>query len=138
MQFSSRLSMAIHTLLVIDYFKNECKVTSDFIAGSVGANPVIIRNILGKLKGAGLVEVAAGRGGTSLLKSPENITLLEVFHAVEADEQLFHIHEHPNPECPIGRQINSILEDRLDNIKKVVERELDKLTLQSLLNEVKE
>lgn len=138
MQFSSRLSMAIHTLLVIDYFKNEYKVTSDFIAGSVGANPVVIRNILGKLKSAGLVEVAAGRGGTSLLKSPENITLLEVFRAVETDEQLFHIHEHPNPKCPIGRQINSILEDRLDNIKKVVERELNKLTLQSLLNEVKE
>ena len=134
MRFSSRLPIAVHTLLVIEVFKGQYKITSDFIAGSVGVNPVIIRNILGQLKSAGLVEVAAGVGGAILTKSSEEITLLDVFHAVEVDEDLFHFHEHPNPNCPVGKEIHNILGSRLNDIKKTVERELDSFTLQSLLD----
>ena len=137
MQFSSRLPIAVHTLLVIEVFKDKYKITSNFIAGSVGVNPVIIRNVLGQLKTAGLVEIKAGLGGASLTKSPENITLLDIFRAVEIDEDLFHFHEHPNPECPVGSQINSILEVKLDSVKKFAEHELSKITLQSLLNNLR-
>ncbi len=137
MKFSSRLPIAVHTLLVIEVFKGQYKITSDFIAGSVGVNPVIIRNILIQLKTANLVEVAAGIGGATLKKSPQEITLLDIFHAVEADESLFHIHEHPNPDCLVGRNINSILYTHFDKIKKTVEQELNSITLQSLLEQVK-
>ena len=137
MQFSSRLPIAVHTLLVIEVFKGQYKITSDFIAGSVGVNPVIIRNILGQLKAAGLIEVAAGIGGAKLTKLPEDITLLDVFRAVEVDEDLFHFHERPNPECLVGKNINRILEDKLDNVKKVAERELSNINLQSLLNNLR-
>ena len=137
MQFSSRLPMAVHTLLVIEVFKEQYKITSDFIAGSVGVNPVIIRNILSQLKTAGLIEVAAGIGGAKLTKLPEDITLLDVFRAVEVDEDLFHFHERPNPECLVGKNINRILEDKLDNVKKVAERELSNINLQSLLNNLR-
>ena len=134
MQFSSRLPIAVHTLLVIEVFKNQYKITSDFIAGSVGVNPVIIRNILGQLKSAGLVEVAAGIGGANLTKSPKDITLLDIFHAVEVDEDLFHLHENPNPNCLVGKNIHNILEGRLDNVKKIADNELKKINLQSLLD----
>ena len=134
MQFSSRLPIAVHTLLVTEVFKDQYKITSDFIAGSVGVNPVIIRNILGQLKNAGLVEIAAGVGGARLTKLPEEITLLDIFKAVESDEELFHFHEHPNPDCLIGRNIHAILEGRLDYIKKIVEREMQSISLQSLIN----
>ena len=66
------------------------KTTSTFLAGSVNVNPVIIRNTLGQLKSAGLVNVKAGEGGASLAKNPENISLLDVFDAVEKEESLFH------------------------------------------------
>ena len=65
MQISSRFTIGVHTLLCIAYFKDE-KVTSNFIAGSVNANPVVIRRMLGQLKAAGLVTVEAGVGGASL------------------------------------------------------------------------
>ena len=39
MQISSRFTMAVHTLLCIDYFGKTEKVTSDFIAASVGTIP---------------------------------------------------------------------------------------------------
>ena len=57
MQISSRFTMAVHTLLCIDYFGKTQKVTSDFIAASVGTNPVIIRKLLIQLKAAGLIQV---------------------------------------------------------------------------------
>ena len=134
MQFSSRLPIAVHTLLVIEHFKGQYKITSDFIAGSVGVNPVIIRNTLGQLKNAGMVDVAAGIGGATLTKSPKEITLLDVFRAVETDEALFHFHERPNPDCLIGKNINNILGCRLEEIKKTVELQLKAINLQSLLD----
>ena len=75
MQFSFRLPVATHILLCIERFKDEYKTTSTFLASSVNVNPVIIRKILGQLKAAGLVEVAAGVGGAQLIKSPADITL---------------------------------------------------------------
>ncbi|MBR2179090.1 MAG: Rrf2 family transcriptional regulator [Selenomonadaceae bacterium] len=134
MQFSSRLPIAVHTLLVIAVFKDQYKITSDFIAGSVGVNPVIVRNVLGQLKSANLVEVTAGIGGAALNRPPAEITLLDVFRAVEVDEDLFHFHEHPNPDCLVGKSIHNILGTKLDDIKKTAELQLKSITLQSLLD----
>ena len=86
MKITSKFTIAVHTLLVIDMFGKENKVTSDFIAASVRVNPVIIRRTLLSLKAAGMVEVKAGSGGASLIKAPKDITLLDVYRAVDAVE----------------------------------------------------
>ena len=54
----------------IDCFKDEYKVTSDFLAGSINTNPVIIRRILTQLKNAGLITVARGTDGIKPRKPP--------------------------------------------------------------------
>ena len=54
MQFSSRFTIATHILLCVAMFENEQKVTSNFLAGSINVNPVIIRNILGSLSARAL------------------------------------------------------------------------------------
>ena len=118
MQFSSRLTIATHILLCIEIFKDDYKITSNFLAGSIHVNPVIVRNILGLLSSAGIVEIKAGVGGASLAKSPDEITMLDVFKAVEKEEALFHFHENPNPNCPVGRNVHAVLDNKLDNIKK--------------------
>ena len=69
MQFSSRLTIATHILLCIEIFKKDYKVTSNFLAGSLNVNPVIVRNVLGQLSSAGIVEIKAGVGGADLSKS---------------------------------------------------------------------
>jgi DNA-binding IscR family transcriptional regulator len=73
MQISSRFTLAIHIIACIETFKNEYKVTSDFLAGSTNVNPVIVRKILGQLKSAGIVEVARGSGGAVLSKPLDNL-----------------------------------------------------------------
>lgn len=138
MQFSSRLTIATHILLCIETFKNEYKVTSNFLAGSINTNPVIIRNILGLLSSAGIVEIKAGVGGASLAKSSGEITLLDIFKAVEKEESLFHFHENPNPQCPIGRTVHSVLDEKLENIQSAMENEMAKITLNLLIKETQE
>ncbi|MDO5535970.1 MAG: Rrf2 family transcriptional regulator [Desulfovibrionaceae bacterium] len=136
MQFSTRLSVAAHILLCIAVTAGQTKTTSAFLAGSVGVNPVIVRNTLGQLKAAGLVRVEAGVGGASLARDPADITLLDVFQAVEPQEALFHFHEKPNPLCPVGRNVHAVLDRRLVSAAKALEDELASVTLRSLIDEM--
>ena len=138
MQFSVRLPVATHILLCIEMFQGEYKTTSTFLAGSVNVHPVIIRKVLGQLRAAGLVEVAAGVGGAKLTRSPKHITLLDVFRAVEEDEDLFHFQENPNPNCPVGRNIHRVLGTRLERIKQHMMEDLAGITLEELLHAVSE
>ena len=72
MQISSRFTMAIHMFACIDTFSDQ-KMTSDFMAASIGTNPVIVRKILQQLKAAGLIEVARGTGGVTITRPLEQI-----------------------------------------------------------------
>lgn len=132
-KISSRFSIAVHILSVIAVSPAES--TGDYIAGSVNTNPVIIRRIMGMLKKAGLVEVRSGVGGASLLKEPEQITLLDVYRAVDVteDDELFHIHGEANPLCPVGRNIESALRAELAEAQRAMEARLAQVTLSSLL-----
>lgn len=138
MQISSRFTLAIHIIACIETFKNEYKVTSDFLADSTNVNPVIVRKILGQLKSAGIVEVARGSGGASLSKPLDRITFLDIYKAVECVEngELFHFHENPNPKCPVGRNIHTVLDNRLDKVQQAMENELKKITLADIESDI--
>ncbi|HEL2219378.1 TPA: Rrf2 family transcriptional regulator [Streptococcus suis] len=139
MQISSRFTIASHILVLLALEGEKEKQTSTSIAGSVGVNPVIIRNILSQLKEAGLVEVARGVGGARLAQGPDQITLLHVYQAVELfgeKGQLFAFHEQPNPSCQVGRNIHTLLDSRLGNAQSALENELAKTRLADLLAEL--
>ena len=137
MQISSRFTMAIHMFACIDTFK-EMKMTSDFMAGSIGTNPVIIRKHLQQLKAAGLIEVARGTGGVTVTRPLDQITFLDIYKAVECapEEQLFHFHENPNPACPVGRNIHRVLDDKLLQVQKAMEEKLAGITLADVKKDV--
>ena len=136
MQISNRFSVAVHTLLCIGLFAHEYKVTSEFIAGSVGVNPVVIRRILGQLKKQGLVNVAAGTGGATLVCDPSSISLLDVYKAVDLleNETLFSFHSNPNPQCPVGRSIHTVLDGHIRDAQNALENRLALVTLDSLMS----
>lgn len=138
MQISSRFTIAIHILTCIDTFKNDYKLTSDFIASSVNVNPVVIRRILQQLKAAELITVARGSGGADIAKPLDEITFLDVYNAVECVEsgELFHFHENPNTQCPVGRNIHSALDEKLYRVQKAMEDEMEKITVADVVNDV--
>ena len=139
MQISSRLTVAVHVLLCIEVFKDQRKVTSDFLASSVNVNPVVIRRILQQLKKAGIVSVARGSGGADVARPLEEITLLDLYNAVECVDGggLFHFHENPNQLCPVGRNIHAVLDGRLEEVQAAMEREMNSVTMQDIFNDAK-
>ena len=133
MKISSRFSVAIHIISILQLYGDPMP-TSEYIAGSVKTNPVVIRRILGMLKQAGIVDMKRGTGGAYLVKSVEDITMLDVYKAVGSveDGQLFQIHENPNPECPIGANIQDVVNVALISAQDAMEGVLQKITLEDI------
>lgn len=119
MQICTRCSVAIHCLIFmceserVGSAEDGVRVTSALLSESTGTNAVSIRNALGALKRAGIVEVARGAGGAKLIRSPEDLTLLEIFQAVEPTkiEDAIGIHECEDRACPVAQNIRGVLED---------------------------
>lgn len=137
MQISSRFTMAIHMFACIDTFTDQ-KMTSDFMAASIGTNPVIVRKLLQQLKAAGLIEVSRGTGGVTVTKPLSEITFLDIYKAVECtpNEELFHFHENPNQACPVGRNIHHVLDDKLAKVQEAMEKELAAITLADVKRDI--
>ncbi len=136
MQIPSRFTIATHMLMVIALKGKDTKVTSDFLAESVGVNPVIIRKTLSQLKKAELITVARGTGGAEIIKNLKDISLLDIYRAVEClgkTGQLFSFHENPNPNCPVGAHIHQVLDQKLDKIQQTMEAELSQTSLEQVV-----
>jgi len=140
MQISSRFTIALHIFTCVDVFKDEYKVTSDFLAGSINTNPVVIRKILTQLRNAGLITVARGTGGVMPTRPLSDISFYDVYQAIEPVENgdLFHFHEAPNPECPVGRNIHGLLDGKLKAIQSAMEDEMKKYTIEDLREGIQE
>ena len=138
MQISSRFTIAIHIFACMETFGKDCKITSDFLASSINVNPVIIRKILSQLRNAGLIEVARGTGGTTVARPIDQITFYDVYLAVDllGEGELFHFHENPNPDCPVGRNIHAVLDDKLMHIQEAMENEMKKYTIADVAREI--
>ncbi|MDX8046410.1 Rrf2 family transcriptional regulator [Gracilibacillus sp. S3-1-1] len=129
---NTRFSVAIHILSLIASEANRV-ATSDIIAGSVNTNPVVIRRIGSLLKKAQLIQGGPGVAGYSLVKQPEEITLLDIYKAVTDEKELFAIHEKPNPNCDVGKSIQTALDISLTRAQLAMEQELAKQTLQDII-----
>lgn len=137
MQISSRFTIAVHIFMCIHIFEKDHKITSDFLADSIQVNPVVIRRLLSQLKAAGLVRVQRGSGGASMAKPLDQITFLDIYRAVDCVEEgaLFHFHENPNPNCPVGRNVHRVLDGRLKQIQDAMEREMAGITLENVMKD---
>ena len=135
MAANSQFSIAIHILTVLA--KNgEENVKSGYIADSVNTNPVVIRRLLCDLSHAKLVISQTGAlGGTRLAKCPKEINLADVHKAVSCGNT-FALHRQPNDDCPIGRNIQLVLQKLQTEVYQVVEEKLAEFSLQSVLESV--
>ena len=136
---SSKLSVGIHILTIFALKPGE-PLTSEFIACSVNTNPVVIRRLLGSLRAAGIVESKTGvGGGWSLLVDPERITLLDILRAVEPQDEIFALHRsEPNPECPCGLHIQSVLTEVYDKVQDGMTRQLAGITIACITGKIKD
>jgi Rrf2 family protein len=137
MSANSRLTIAVHVLvwMALARERGVAWMTSDQVAASVNTNPVIIRRSLGDLRRATLVEVRRGAAaGWSLAREPREITLLDVYDAVE-HEPMFAMHRtKPNLECPVGHGIRPALGQVYHEIDQALRRELTRTSIADMLH----
>ena len=141
MQIGSKFTIAVHIITAIDYFKDMERVNSEFLAGSIGVNPVIVRTVISQLREAGIVQTRRGSSGAELTKSLHKITLFDIYKAVgsvDEEEGLFHFHEKPNPKCPVGRNIHKVLDQRLIDAQRAMEESLRKTCLADITDDTKQ
>jgi len=139
MSISSRFSVGIHILSLIKLSK-EGECSSGFLASSVNTNPVVIRKIMGMLKKANLIEVHPGVAGAKLARKSTEITMLDVYKAVDVvrEGELFSVHDNPNPECPVGRNIQNAIEPLFVQAQFAMEKILANVTLEDIINGINE
>ena len=138
MASNSRLAIAIHTAGMLA-FGEEMPITSKVIAQSVDTNPVVIRRIVGNLVKHGLVDVKMGTGGGArLTRLPEEITLAEIYLALEEGE-IFNVPELEETHlCPIGRFVRPILRRILGQAENSLLRDLQGKTLRDVMEEIRQ
>lgn len=122
---------------MLEIHKNE-KLTSERIAGSVNTNPVVVRRIMSMLSKAGLVRTSPGVAGAALARPIGDMTLLDVYKAVRDEESdpLFSMHDKPNPQCLVGRNIQSALDKSFKEAQNAMENELAGITLDSVVQDI--
>ena len=137
MRVSTQFPIAVHILLMIDSFP-DLKITSEVLAESTGSNPVIIRGLFAKLKNAGLLETKSGRGKTTVTRPAEEITLWDIYTAVESDapDELFKLHPNTSETCVVGSNIHELLMPHLEEAVDAVKGVFSKVTLADLIQEL--
>lgn len=137
MQISMKCSVAVHCLIFIYEAKGVAKVTSQLLSESTGSNPVVIRNILSSLKKAGLITVPRGTGGAELCAAPSQITLYQIYTALEPDglSSLIGIHSCQQRSCPVAQNIHQVLQTPYQKIEDSIKEAMEGVTLQSMIED---
>lgn len=137
MSTSSRFAVAVHVLSLMAWSEDE-PLKSEQVADSVNTNPVVIRRMLCELAQDNLVISQTGAmGGSRLARAAEEITLLDVYRAVES-RGVFSLHrQHPSNRCPVGVNIETVLGQVLEEVDSAVEQVLAKITIRDVVGRLK-
>jgi Rrf2 family protein len=104
--------------------------TSHALATALATNPVVIRRLLSALSRANLVSSAKGpSGGTHLAKSAKQITLRDIYRALDAGD-LLHQTTHESADT---KELKKTMRSVFRKAQKCLEVELDSTTLNQLL-----
>ena len=134
---NARFRVAVHILTLLAHEDGRA-LTSDYIAGSVNSNPVVIRRVLRLLSKARLVTSTEGaKGGTTLARRPSEISLGDVYGAVETGELFGRTHNEPNPRCPVGRSVQKVLSGHIDRVQTTLQKQMTQTTVSDVLSGVR-
>lgn len=132
---NTRFATAIHIMTLLAKSPQEW-LTSDWIAGSINVNPVIVRKEISVLREAGLIISRQGKeGGSQLAKNAENITISEIYRSVKNTEVLGKKNQNPNPACSVGKEINSHLNTLFEETDELVSNFLGDKSLQKFADQ---
>lgn len=135
MAISTRFSDAIHIMAYIDIYQ-KTKLSSENIAKSVMTSPVVVRRIMSALQKADLIQTTHGSPNPTLAREASDISLLDIYLAVEKDKPLFTVDPKTNPQCIVGSQIQQVLTRNYHEVQAAALGRLARITLQDIIDEI--
>ncbi|ABD55334.1 Rrf2 family transcriptional regulator [Jannaschia sp. CCS1] len=137
MPVSSRLAVATHILTVMAV-KGDVPIGSEDIAKRASTNAAVVRKIISMLGRSGITTSQTGaKGGTHLARAPEQITLLDVYRAVDTQEIFASPNCPPDASCPIGSQIGPVLDEVKAKATQAMEAELAAVSIAAIADKLK-
>lgn len=132
---SGKFAITLHILSLLSKFPDEF-LSSEYLAGSMNINPVLVRKEIANLKKNSVVESREGKfGGTRLAKAAKDITLEDIFKMTFESVSLGYCKNVPNPGCPVGQKINQSLDVLYTNINTKISSELKDISLLEFSNQ---
>ncbi len=137
MATNTQFSIAVHLMIALGFGSGQ-QATSSELAGSINTSPSFVRRILAKLSKAGLVSTWTGKSGSCLLaKKAEDISLLEIYKAVDAP-QTFAIHDYPvQGSCRVSCNIESVMNKILLRAQNSFEGNLGETSLAEVIADIR-
>jgi len=134
---NTQFSIAIHILTALACGCGR-DITSGDLALSVNTSPSFVRRVLAKLSKAGLVQTTTGKAGKCrLAKHPKQISLLDIYEAVDAPGA-FAIHGYAaQKSCNVSCHIKGALDKALTKTQKAMETSLEETSLAQVVSDVK-
>ena len=133
---STRFAVGAHLLTALAV--NPGKVLrSEDVADSANTNPVVVRRLFSLMTTAGLIRARLGPGGGFELARPaSDITLRDVFAALESGELFTEHRSPPSASCPVGAHILPVLREATVPAVEALEEELSRTTIADIAAEV--
>lgn len=121
MKFSKATDYALHTMLFLTAATPDKPVGVQLLAEKQKVSPTYLSKILTKLVKAGMIESITGvNGGYRLKRNWEDISFLDIIHAIEGSASLFDCSFNHGPDCPIQKVVLAAeekMEEHLRNQK---------------------
>ena len=121
MKFSKATDYALHTMLFLTAATPQKPVGVQRLAEQQKVSPTYLSKILTKLVKAGMIESITGvNGGYRLKRNWEDISFLDIIHAIEGSASLFDCSIDHGPDCPIQKVVLAAeekMEEHLRNQK---------------------
>ncbi len=138
MAVNTQFSIAVHLMIGLGLNCGR-EITSANLAMSVNTSPSFVRRILAKLSKVNLVNTTTGKSGfCSLAKKPEEVSLLEIYKAVDAPKA-FAIHNYPvQSNCRVSCNIEAAMNKVLTKTQKSLEKSLGEISLAEVISDVNE
>ena len=112
-------------------------IGSQTLAASVNTNPVVVRRLLLALRRARLIDTFTGKhGGARLRKKPREISLVDIYDAVEPRPVIRVNERKALKQCHVSCNMKSIMSHVAESTEKAVRKHLRSISLAQLVRKV--
>ncbi|PMD69128.1 Rrf2 family transcriptional regulator [Companilactobacillus nuruki] len=135
MKYSNKLSDGVHILAYVEICKDG-DLSSAAIASSIESNPSLVRRMMSRLSKAGLLVSQPGVVAPKLARPADEISLLNIYRAIEDNQNLLHVDEKTNLKCIVGGNIQETLTGVYQKIQSDAEKSMSQVTLKDIIDSI--